>query len=358
MDDTLVFASALMVALLGASRFVVARHAGIALTVRHGTWFALTQAAAMVVSAPATVALLDRASPVGNSGVLLGDLLRMAAVRSLALLADALPTATPGLAARRAPRRTGRSRWPIVVSALLFLLARTSEVGNAEAVNGAAGRLLLAGHDALTAGYTCFCLAVFVLALDRCARAMAPCQLRQGLAVLKASAVVGAVWAAWGVDDVVDILRSGVQNGGEDLVSGVLGLACIALAVCGGTVSLWPPVFRRAGRWLTDYRRYLALGPLWRASYDSLPDIALRAPSPRWLAWLPPRDAQFALYRRVIEIRDGQRARPPGGAAQAVPAVPGGHRAGGGAEPASLEAETDSLLRAAAALRRTGRTPV
>jgi hypothetical protein len=353
-DDTLVYASAVMVALLGASRFVVARHAGIALAVRHGTWFALAQAASMVVSAPGTILLLDRVCPVDNSAVLLGDLLRMAAVRSLAQLADTLPAAARGDG--RAPGR-GRARWPLPAAALLFLLARTRELGGAEAVRGDADRLLLACHDALTAGYTCYCLAVFVVALDRCARALAPCQLRQGLSVLKASAVVGAVWAAWGLDDVVDVLRGGTQNGGEDLVSGVLGLACVALAVCGGTVSLWPPVVRQLGRWLTDYRRYRALGPLWRASYDSLPDIALRAPSPRWLSWLPPRDAQFALYRRVIEIRDGQGALLPGGAA-GTPATTADDQRGDeadGAEPASLEAETDSLLRTAAALRRSGR---
>lgn len=340
MDDTLIYASALMAALLGASRFVVARHAGIALMVRHGTWFALTQAASMVVSAPDTIALLDRLCPLLNSAVLVGDLLRMAAVRSLAQLGDSLPPRGPA-----GNSTASRSRWPIVAATLLFLLARTREDGGAELVLGGTDRLLLAGHDALTAGYTCYCILVFVVALDRCARDLAPCLLRQGLTVLKASAAVGAVWAAWGVDDVVDVLRSGTQNGGEDLVSGVLGLACITLAVCGGTVSLWPPLFRRAGQWVTDYRRYRALGPLWRALYDSVPDIALRAPSRR-LAWIPPWDAQFALYRRVIEIRDGQRILLPGGG----PAHPGDE----GGELASLEAEIDILLSTAAARQRTG----
>jgi len=350
-DDTLVYISAVMVALLGVSRLTLAGRARAVPAMRHGTNFTLAQAAAMLAAAPETVLRIDRLSPLPNTSLLLSDLLRMTAAGSLLLLSNTLPAVEwpPGgwadRIAARARRPTGRA--PVAVAVLLFLCAHASERQGAEIVTSAYGRLLLAGYDLLILGYTCVCLSVFAAALTLCTRELDSGLLRQGLLTLRASTWIGALWALWGIDDVVDVLRGGIQYGGEDLLSGVLGMACVGAAVIGATISIWNPVVRAAGQWLRDYRRYRALGPQWRSLHGELPQIALRAPSP-WRSWVPPRDAHFALYRRTIEIHDARLALRS--AATDVAASNGARSALAGSPPGatSLQAEADDLLRAAA----------
>ncbi|MFB6891347.1 MAB_1171c family putative transporter [Kitasatospora sp. NPDC056327] len=61
----------------------------------------------------------------------------------------------------------------------------------------------------------------------------------------------------------------------------------------------------RVGAWY-DHRR---LGPLWSALRSAVPEIELVTPGPdSGPAGRPRRDIRFALYRRIIEIRDGQLA--------------------------------------------------
>ncbi|MEV0155148.1 MAB_1171c family putative transporter [Micromonospora sp. NPDC050686] len=67
-------------------------------------------------------------------------------------------------------------------------------------------------------------------------------------------------------------------------------------------------------RWSERYRSYQRLYPLWLACYRLAPTIALDPRTTRLRNWLTVRDLRFLLYRRVIEIRDGQlalRRRPP-----------------------------------------------
>ncbi|WP_461029518.1 MAB_1171c family putative transporter, partial [Streptomyces sparsus] len=83
------------------------------------------------------------------------------------------------------------------------------------------------------------------------------------------------------------------------------------LQVFGWTVPSWGPQLSRAGRWWADYRAYRRLAPLWWALYRASPGIALAEPPSRLAELLPPRDLEYRLYRRVIEIRDGQLALRP-----------------------------------------------
>ncbi|MFD9485667.1 MAB_1171c family putative transporter [Streptomyces sp. NPDC059991] len=78
------------------------------------------------------------------------------------------------------------------------------------------------------------------------------------------------------------------------------------LQITGWTIPSWGIHITRALGWLRSYRSYLRLRPLWWALYQASPDIALDPPRcwPRDL--IPPRDLHYSLYRRVIEIRDGQ----------------------------------------------------
>ncbi len=84
------------------------------------------------------------------------------------------------------------------------------------------------------------------------------------------------------------------------------------LKVFGWTVPAWGPSLGRAARWCAKYRAYLRLRPLWLALYQAVPDIVLDPPLLHRLEHLLPlRDLDYRLYRRVIEIRDGQRALRP-----------------------------------------------
>ena len=71
--------------------------------------------------------------------------------------------------------------------------------------------------------------------------------------------------------------------------------------------------------WVTRYRLYLRLRPLWQALYRADPAIALDPPG--FSDVLVARDLRLRLYRRVIEIRDGllglQPYRDPRVAAEA-----------------------------------------
>jgi hypothetical protein len=167
------------------------------------------------------------------------------------------------------------------------------------------------------------------------------------------SAAIGVLWSLWTLDDLVPVLLRGSQDNSEDIPSDVLGAICAAFAASGATVSVWGST--RWGsritaplRWLRARRHYCALEPLWSALHTAIPGIAL---APRPGRRPPLRTAEFALYRRIIEIRDGQLALRP----HLQPQLPEWLAAmAPGAEPhgAVLEA---AALAAALEARRSGR---
>ncbi|WP_019884371.1 MAB_1171c family putative transporter [Streptomyces purpureus] len=78
------------------------------------------------------------------------------------------------------------------------------------------------------------------------------------------------------------------------------------LQITGWTIPSWGIHLTRALGWLRSYRSYLRLRPLWWALYQASPDIALAPPRSWPRDIIPTRDPHYSLYRRVIEIRDGQ----------------------------------------------------
>ncbi|MFE2284389.1 MAB_1171c family putative transporter [Streptomyces sp. NPDC059443] len=78
------------------------------------------------------------------------------------------------------------------------------------------------------------------------------------------------------------------------------------LQMLGWTVPSWGPKLGAVRPWITHYRAYRRLGPLWRAVARAAPEIPLEPARHRVLDWIPPRGLEYRLYRRVIEIRDGQ----------------------------------------------------
>ena len=89
---------------------------------------------------------------------------------------------------------------------------------------------------------------------------------------------------------------------GEVLIS-----VAVVLITVGSTMPIWGP---RLGiphfcRWVGNYRSLRRLYPLWRALYSASPDIALMKVTSPLAETLMVRDLGFFLYRRTIEIEDG-----------------------------------------------------
>jgi hypothetical protein len=86
----------------------------------------------------------------------------------------------------------------------------------------------------------------------------------------------------------------------------------VCLAV-GSTVPAWGSRLGvdRALRWRHTHRAYRRLYPLWAALAEASPEIVLTPPAPRLVDIADPRNLDFRLYRRVVEIRDGYLALRP-----------------------------------------------
>ncbi|HET8628983.1 MAG TPA: MAB_1171c family putative transporter [Thermomicrobiales bacterium] len=138
--------------------------------------------------------------------------------------------------------------------------------------------------------------------------------LRDGLRLM---ALGGAVGLGYVVHEAARVVAERADRPfpvpHPELVTAALGATAAALTVvgatlpaCGPRVGL-PALYER----LAAYRASRDLAPLWQALYAAVPMIAL-SPPPSWLAeHLSPRDLPFRLYRRVIEIRDGELALRP-----------------------------------------------
>ncbi|WP_405365943.1 MAB_1171c family putative transporter [Kitasatospora sp. NBC_00039] len=269
--------------------------------------------AGMAVSAPATAPALAAVVPDPVHLTLVADQLKVAASGALAMMAY---STRPAAAARRAVRRqTALTAATVLLSIAAFVAASPVREGEVVGVSGA-DRPILAAYVALFAVHTAWCLAVFGFLIGRCARCLPPGVLRLGLRLMALSALAGLLWTADNLDDLADILTTGRENGAESRVSGVAGAVCVTLGFAGATASAWADWARHMRAW-HDHRR---LGPLWSAMRAALPEIELVTPAGPLGAGRRRRrrDVQFALYRRIIEIRDGQLSLRP----HLHPAVP------------------------------------
>ncbi|MDH6113855.1 hypothetical protein P3T36_005633 [Kitasatospora sp. MAP12-15] len=318
MVDPVIYAAAAVLLAFGAHRWVLLRGERRLPALRFAADFAFCLGAALLVLAPDTAAAIERTAGLPGLAMLVGDALRMTAACFLGLLAAALreprsprepvvprePLPLPLPRPRGVPSVTVLALAVGLVLAVGFFLAAHVRSVAGEVSVPTADRAALAGYDATSLLYVGWQLATVARQIRSRSRFAGTSVLRIGLRLIGWSAAVGVLWTAWGFDDVRQALATGRQTDGEDLVSVVLGFLCVTLIAAGGTATGWAraaaPLRRR--RWAC--RSHLALAPLWTALYQAFPEIALAPPGRRRARRLP-RDVQFALYRRVIEIRDG-----------------------------------------------------
>ncbi|NUS16123.1 MAG: hypothetical protein HOY69_32775 [Streptomyces sp.] len=342
-DVTAYLAAAVFIA-FAAYRFSAA---GGDATQRYIYAFSLCVGSSLVLNAPTSIDALGRLLEARAPIVALVHALKMGAFTCIALIALTLRNSTED----RGPVYRHVAAGAVVQGLSVWMFAESFVTVTADAVTvGDGRRLLFAGYELLFAVYGIGCLAMLVNALAGHIRREANGVLRTGLVLMALSAGMGIVWTGWSAHDITEVLRHGHQGVGEDLPSTSLSVAVALLAAGGASATRWPVLLGGPLRWWRAHRSYRALEPLWSALCSELPEIALHDGTARRNP--PARRATFALYRRVIEIRDAHLAlRPyfepaPADVTGTAPDLPAG--------AAALEAEA---ITAALANRRTGRRP-
>ncbi|MEU9448712.1 MAB_1171c family putative transporter [Streptomyces sp. NPDC048277] len=264
--------------------------------------FGFCMAAAMALLAPPTVSLRWLWPSFPQLTYLLGREMEMAALAFLPLAVIEIGLPRPRLLTGR--RHIGVTLVATALCAVLFLSSGVRTGRHGSLLAEGAGAALLASCDTVFTGYSLWCLAVFLVPVHRFTRGLGPGALRTGLRLITASAAVGLVWALWGVSSIVTMAADHRQSAGLQPEGRALGLCCLVLAFLGGTAATWVSVTSAIGRRLRAYRTYRALEPLWSALRAVSPGTALDLGWPTVPLFSLHR-SEFALYRRVIEIRDG-----------------------------------------------------
>ncbi|MEU0400033.1 MAB_1171c family putative transporter [Streptomyces sp. NPDC006197] len=264
-------------------------------------------ALSFTLSTPTVWLAVDRLTGIADSAALLAQSSVMCLIAAQCVLLDRL-LLPPGRARRNLLRHLLVLCGVLIVLTALFARLDLSGEHPGDFTVHYAGdadyqRYLLLYSVVFMAGE----VLVSVLCL-RFARRVNRLWLRRGLCVTAVGSALslgyGAVRLANGVCGCVAQNPSWAERAAW-LCGGIGGL----LAQTGWTLPGWGPLLTRARRAAHDYRQYQRLHPLWLAMVRSRPDITLEEGRySRLSSLLTVRNIEFRLYRRAIEIRDGQLA--------------------------------------------------
>ena len=148
---------------------------------------------------------------------------------------------------------------------------------------------------------------VFVSSV-RNAREVSAGLLRAGLRLLACAGFVGMLYALHKAGYALATRLGLTLPWPEGPVSTVFICVAALLFIVGATVAGWGRKLVALRQRFHRYRAYRRLRPLWSAIHDEMPNIALITPRTRTETW---QTADFLLYRRIIEIRDGTLALRP-----------------------------------------------
>ncbi|GAA2718745.1 MULTISPECIES: MAB_1171c family putative transporter [Streptomyces] len=169
-------------------------------------------------------------------------------------------------------------------------------------------------HDPYYVAYLSLYIAVYLVGeanvcrvCRRYAKVAGRTWLRRGLRVTAAGAFICLGYGAVRAGNVLGTVFHFDLRAWED-VAWLCGDVGSALTLVGWTLPGWGPRVAAVGNWLRAYHRHRRLYPLWAALHGAVPTIALTPPRGALADRLAFGQLEFRLYRRVIEIRDGQLA--------------------------------------------------
>lgn len=142
----------------------------------------------------------------------------------------------------------------------------------------------------------------------RFARVSPRSSLRLGLQITAIGATFALGYCA-GKAAYLTAYRFGYEPPGEPELSAVLVTIGAFLMIIGLTLPTWGPSVGATANWARRIRAWRRLRPLWRSIAAVQPDLVLDEQAHRWSTAL--RDVDYALHRRITEIRDGRLALRP-----------------------------------------------
>lgn len=260
-----------------------------------------TIAPALALAAPITLAATASIEPIPNITRLVGDTLAMlGAWCVLAMLAHTV--GSPATRRSRIRWQAGILVASVAVMTTLLAAARTRftvEFANTYATDPSA-----TVYEVLYVSYMCWGMISFVWLIRRYAIRECDQIMRIGLWISVVAAVLGLAWAAWKVANIVVVIVVGHPVDDQASVSELLAAAVVGLVAAGVSLPSWA---RGAVAFVARYRAwrsYRALTPLWTVLIREVPQVALPDTGVG-------DGIEYALYRRVIEIRDAQLALRP-----------------------------------------------
>ena len=308
-------------------------------------------AVAFAVSTPSVSAGLDRLIGVHNLSALLIDcsLVICSCVIQVLVLLWAYP------AARAVPAIRARLiLYSLVLATMitLFLAAGSTDGIRAEDFFlHYADNPLIAAYLALFLATMSAGMAVMLRLCLRYSQRAGSTWLRRGLRITAAGSASGLGYCTCRVGTGISPLL-GWPRGIWEMGVAVFGGGAAVLMITGLTIPSWGPSLGAARRRLGRYRAYYRLHPLWAAITRAVPEIVLPRPDASPRTRFAFKDLDFRLRRKIIEIRDGQRALQPWrDRGDAERAEKSGREAGlsGDALAASVEAAAlESAIRAKA----------
>ncbi|MGW0435937.1 MAB_1171c family putative transporter [Micromonospora sp. NPDC003197] len=290
----------------------------------------------LATMAQPTLILASHFEPVPNLARLVGNGLEMTAAYFLGALGQSI--ARPQHTRQWLRRHGIILAAAIALMATLLLLADTQHTLNF--VNVYSRDPLVVGYLAVFFLYIAASLATFIHSVGGYVRHIEATALRVGLRFAVAGAALGIIWAGWSGVRPMITLTTGRSLATTLPVGSAIGAICVVLWLIGATLTAWGNRLTAPLRWGRAVLRYRQIQPLWRTLHEAVPQVTLTT-TPRLAT-----GAEFALYRRVIEIRDAQLVLRP----YAHPEV--ARWVGPAADPATLEA---AVIAAALAGHAAGR---
>lgn len=253
-------------------------------------------------------AAVDRWTGVPNLSVLgiSGGFVTFSAAVQILLLRWAHP---PELARRKSSYRILALGLVLVIMVTLYLMARVT----ARAPHFLLQNMANPYVTAFTVFYMIAMATGLIMILVMCrdfAKLVGRTWLRRGMLLTATGAAIFLGYCAARMASVISTFAGGNRGSWEFLVP-LCTCTGVILIVIGLTIPKWGWRLSAARRLLTQRRIYQRLRPLWIALRAAVPDVELPIAKSSLAEKMTLNQNSFLLYRRVIEIRDAQRALRP-----------------------------------------------